>query len=45
MDFRNTIVVMTSNIGSDLIRRDSHMGFSPKGANEEQTSKAGYTTV
>ena len=42
MDFRNTIVVMTSNIGSDLIRRDSQMGFSPKGANEEQTSKQAY---
>ena len=42
VDFRNTIVVMTSNIGSDLIRRDSQMGFSPKGANEEQTSKQAY---
>ncbi|MCH8847563.1 MAG: ATP-dependent Clp protease ATP-binding subunit [Chloroflexi bacterium] len=28
VDFRNTIVVMTSNIGSDLIRRDSNLGFS-----------------
>ncbi len=42
VDFRNTIVVMTSNIGSDLIRRDSQMGFSPKGANQEQTSKQAY---
>ncbi|MEX2431352.1 MAG: ATP-dependent Clp protease ATP-binding subunit, partial [Dehalococcoidia bacterium] len=28
VDFRNTIVVMTSNIGSDLIKRDSSLGFS-----------------
>ena len=27
VDFRNTIVVMTSNIGSDLIRRDTSLGF------------------
>ncbi len=28
VDFRNTIVVMTSNIGSDLIKRDTSLGFS-----------------
>ena len=28
VDFRNTIIVMTSNIGSDLIKRDTSMGFS-----------------
>jgi ATP-dependent Clp protease ATP-binding subunit ClpC len=28
VDFRNTIVVMTSNIGSDLIKRDSNLGFN-----------------
>ena len=27
VDFRNTIIVMTSNIGSDLIRRDTSFGF------------------
>ncbi len=42
VDFRNTIVVMTSNIGSDLISRGSQMGFSTKGADEEQTSKEAY---
>jgi len=30
VDFRNTIVVMTSNIGSDLIRHDRMIGFSHK---------------
>ena len=28
VDFRNAIIVMTSNIGSDLIRRDRSLGFS-----------------
>ena len=28
VDFRNTIIVMTSNIGSDLIKRDSSFGFA-----------------
>ena len=30
VDFRNSIIVMTSNLGSDLIRRDTHLGFSAK---------------
>jgi ATP-dependent Clp protease ATP-binding subunit ClpC len=28
VDFRNTLIVMTSNIGSDLIRQDKTIGFS-----------------
>jgi ATP-dependent Clp protease ATP-binding subunit ClpC len=28
VDFRNTIIVMTSNIGSDLIKRDTSIGFA-----------------
>ncbi len=28
VDFRNTILIMTSNVGSDLIKRDSNLGFS-----------------
>jgi ATP-dependent Clp protease ATP-binding subunit ClpC len=28
VDFRNTIVIMTSNIGSDLIKRDTSLGFA-----------------
>jgi ATP-dependent Clp protease ATP-binding subunit ClpC len=27
IDFRNTIIIMTSNLGADLIRRQSEMGF------------------
>ncbi len=28
VDFRNTIIIMTSNVGSDLIRRESSLGFT-----------------
>jgi ATP-dependent Clp protease ATP-binding subunit ClpC len=28
VDFRNTIIIMTSNVGSDLIRRESALGFT-----------------
>jgi ATP-dependent Clp protease ATP-binding subunit ClpC len=28
VDFRNTIIVMTSNVGSDLIRKNASLGFS-----------------
>jgi len=28
VDFRNTIVIMTSNVGSSVISRDSNLGFS-----------------
>ncbi len=27
VDFKNTLIIMTSNLGSDLIRRDSFLGF------------------
>ena len=30
VDFRNTLVVMTSNIGSDLIRQDKSIGFNSR---------------
>ena len=41
VDFRNTIIVMTSNIGSDLIRQDRTLGFSPQGEGDE-SSRAEY---
>lgn len=30
VDFRNTIIIMTSNLGSDMIRRESEVGFGVK---------------
>ncbi|MFB3052607.1 MAG: AAA family ATPase, partial [Dehalococcoidia bacterium] len=32
VDFRNTIIIMTSNVGSDLIRKETTLGFSTKTA-------------
>ncbi len=37
VDFRNTIIVMTSNVGSDLIRRESAVGFK---LNKEESKTA-----
>ena len=44
VDFRNTIIVMTSNIGSDLIKTDSNLGFAVK-ADGEQTREHAYTRM
>ena len=41
VDFRNCIVVMTSNLGSDLIKRETALGFSIK-TEEAQTEKQAY---
>jgi len=30
VDFRNTIIMMTSNLGAELIRRDTRLGFAVK---------------
>ena len=40
VDFRNTVVVMTSNIGSDLIRQDRSIGFVPRSATEAGEKEA-----
>ncbi|QNO14821.1 ATP-dependent Clp protease ATP-binding subunit [Alkalicella caledoniensis] len=29
VDFRNTVIIMTSNVGADLIKKESSMGFRP----------------
>jgi ATP-dependent Clp protease ATP-binding subunit ClpC len=41
VDFRNSIIVMTSNLGSDLIKRDTTMGFAVK-ADQAQTQNQSY---
>ena len=40
VDFRNTIVVMTSNIGSDLIRQDRSIGFAARGDGAQEAAEA-----
>ena len=41
VDFRNSILVMTSNLGSDLIKRETTMGFSIK-SDDAQTEESSY---
>jgi len=31
VDMRNTVVIMTSNVGANLIKKESRMGFKPEG--------------
>ena len=41
VDFRNTILIMTSNVGSDLIRRETTLGFAAK-TEESKTVEQQY---
>ena len=41
VDFRNSIIVMTSNLGSDLIKRDTSLGFASK-TEDGQTQQQSY---
>ncbi len=41
VDFRNSIIVMTSNIGAELIRKRSTLGFAPQG-DEAKTEQMEY---
>jgi ATP-dependent Clp protease ATP-binding subunit ClpC len=44
VDFRNTIIIMTSNIGAELIQRDSVLGFSGK-RSEAKTQEDAYQNM
>jgi ATP-dependent Clp protease ATP-binding subunit ClpC len=44
VDFRNTIIIMTSNVGSDLIRKNSQVGFSTT-QDDAKTAEAQYTRM
>ena len=44
VDFRNTIIIMTSNVGSDLIKKDSGLGFTV-GGDEVKTSEDRYNRM
>ena len=41
VDFRNSILVMTSNLGSDLIKRETTVGFAVK-ADNARTDQSAY---
>ncbi len=40
VDFRNAIIVMTSNIGAELIKRDTTLGFSTKTDDSKDVKRA-----
>jgi ATP-dependent Clp protease ATP-binding subunit ClpC len=42
VDFKNTVVIMTSNVGAELIRRQMSLGFAAK---QEKTQKLDYDTM
>jgi ATP-dependent Clp protease ATP-binding subunit ClpC len=44
VDFRNTIILMTSNLGSDLIRREQNLGFSLK-SDAAKTDEQAYNRM
>ena len=44
VDFRNSIIVMTSNIGAELIRKGSAIGFVSR-VDEAKTQKQSYETM
>ena len=39
VDFRNSIIVMTSNLGSDLIKRDTSLGFAVNPSIHRRTAR------
>jgi len=41
VDFKNTVIIMTSNTGVELIKRDTSLGFAPK-AGEAKARKQSY---
>ncbi len=41
VDFRNSIIVMTSNVGAEMIRKGTVLGFTP-GTNEAKTREQAY---
>ena len=41
VDFRNTVIIMTSNVGAELINRDMNMGFATK-TDSEKAAKSQY---
>ena len=44
VDFRNAVVIMTSNLGSDLIKRDTRLGFASK-QNDGRTFEQDYVRM
>jgi ATP-dependent Clp protease ATP-binding subunit ClpC len=43
VDFKNTVIIMTSNAGAELIKRESQLGFATR--KEEAKAKQGYEAM
>ena len=41
VDFRNTIVIMTSNVGADALKRNKHLGFNVQDESRDYTDMKG----
>ncbi|RKD22765.1 ATP-dependent Clp protease ATP-binding subunit ClpC [Ammoniphilus oxalaticus] len=37
VDFRNTVIIMTSNVGADTIKKNTSLGFTPAGSDRAYT--------
>ncbi len=37
VDFRNTVIIMTSNVGADTIKKNVNLGFTPSGSDRVYT--------
>jgi ATP-dependent Clp protease ATP-binding subunit ClpC len=44
IDFRNALIIMTSNIGAEMIKRNTSLGFTPK-RDEAKEAEASYETM
>ena len=42
VDFRNTVIIMTSNVGAKSLLKDTSLGFRPAGEGEAQRGQAQY---
>ena len=38
VDFRNTVIIMTSNVGANTIEKDTSLGFRPSGTTRPRTT-------
>jgi ATP-dependent Clp protease ATP-binding subunit ClpC len=44
VDFRNTVIIMTSNVGAELLKKESSLGFRPQGIDKSYEDMKGKVT-
>ena len=44
VDFRNTVIIMTSNVGAELLKKESGLGFRPQGMDKGYEDMKGKVT-